>query len=241
MSHRRFLLIQIRDYDDHIRHREIEDFARATGVPAKSIMTHDLLAVPLTPDVLNDVECAFIGGSGKYSAVGEGDWVEPALRSLRCLHDFGTPTFASCWGHQAIARAMGGRVARVEEFAEVGTIPLTLTEAGRADPIFGQLPSPFPGQVGHEDTVVQLPAGTTLLASSDRCRVHAYRFDDAPMYCTQFHPELTRAALVQRIEAYPEYIERIEGIPLDEFKLLTRESPGANELLARFVAKFVGS
>ncbi len=235
MSHR-FLLIQIRDPDDEIRHHEIDCFATAAGTTPDCIVVHDLLREPIEATRLQSVDCAFIGGSGQYSATGSGPWLDRALESLRQLHASGLPTFASCWGHQAMARAMGGTVQRVAEFAEVGSISLNLTEAGRTDPVFAPLPSPFVGQVGHEDSVTQLPPHTTLLASSERCLVHAYRFEDAPIYCTQFHPELTAEGLIRRIDAYPEYIERVAGVPMAVFKQQTRESAEANKLLARFVS-----
>ena len=64
----------------------------------------------------------------------------------------------------------------------------------------------------------------------------AYRVDDAPIYCTQFHPELTRVDLHQRVEAYPQYIERITGQTPEEFIATLEETPGAEALLQRFVA-----
>lgn len=241
MTELAYLLIQIRDPEDNIRFHEITDFAAALSCSPESITVHDLLREPITPETVANFDCVLIGGSGKYSAAGEGEWLERSMTSLRCLHDSGIPTFASCWGHQAIARAMGGRVERVDEFAEVGTIDLQLTEAAASDPVFGGLSEPLPGQVGHEDTVTELPPNTTLLARSEKCPVHAYRFDDAPIYCTQFHPELTREGLIRRIDAYPEYIERISGMNMDEFKRSTSESPESNQLVARFVASFVSS
>ena len=93
----------------------------------------------------------------------------------------------------------------------------------------------FDAQVGHEDTVVELPPNTTLLAASERCPTHAYRFDDAPIYCTQFHPELERADLLMRLEAYPEYVESIVGVPMAEFRKQLAKTPDASGLITRFV------
>ena len=111
-----------------------------------------------------------------------------------------------------MARAMGGRCVNDLPNAEVGTIELRLTDVGRADPLFGQLPATFLGQAGHEDHVVALPTDAVLLASWGRVAEQAFRFADRPIYCTQFHPELDRAALIQRVQAYPEYVERSAGM-----------------------------
>ena len=51
-----------------------------------------------------------IGGSGAYSATGEGKWLDRTLDLLRDLVEASQPTFASCWGFQAMARALGGHV-----------------------------------------------------------------------------------------------------------------------------------
>jgi GMP synthase (glutamine-hydrolysing) len=140
-----------------------------------------------------------------------------------------------------MARAMGGRVIHDLPHAEIGTISLHLTEAGKQDPLFSQLPPTFSAQAGHEDHVVELPPDAILLASSGVIAEQAYRFAEKPIYCTQFHPELDRAALLERVRAYPEYIERIAGISYDEFAARSRETPQANSLLRRFVVQNFGA
>jgi GMP synthase (glutamine-hydrolysing) len=119
--------------------------------------------------------------------------------------------------------------------AEIGTHTLRLTGAGKEDPVFGPLGETFLGHMGHEDSVIELPPRSTLLASSDRVVNQAYRFDDAPIYCTQFHPELNCQDLLQRVRQYPRYIERIAGLPPERFAEMIRETPQTEALLKRFV------
>ena len=76
--------------------------------------------------------------------------------------------------------------------------------------------------------------------SSDRVAEQAYTFADIPLYATQFHPELNRAGLIERLEAYPKYVEQIAGIPLPQFEQQCREAPEANGLLKRFVEVVFG-
>jgi GMP synthase (glutamine-hydrolysing) len=117
----------------------------------------------------------------------------------------------------------------------VGTIELFLTEQGRADSLFGELPHVFLAQAGHEDHVVNLPPDAVLLASSPKVPQQAYRLAGKPIYCTQFHPELDRTALLERVRAYPEYLYRNFGISYDEFAAQCRETPECNSLLRQFV------
>lgn len=232
----RFLLLQVRDPDDPMREQEVACFVRALDVDPGQIAVFDLLRAAPTRGELDRFDMVLLGGSGRYSvARSEGEWIERTLDGLREIHRLAKPTFASCWGFQAMARAMGGRVVHDLERAEVGTHTLRLTEAGRADPLFGPLGESFRGQMGHEDRVAELPPGATLLASSSRVENQAYRFDGRPIYATQFHPELNREDLLGRVRTYPEYIHRIADVSIEKFEEFCEDTPEAEALLRRFL------
>lgn len=236
-----YTLLQVRNPSDPMRQHEVECFARVLSTTPRMISVLDLISGQPSARDFAKTDMFLFGGSGHYSAAGESEWLERTLDVLRDIHRLRKPTFGSCWGFQALARAMGGRVIHDPDRAEVGTHDLWLTEAGRHDPVFGPLGEAFSGQMGHEDCVVELPPGTTLLASSARVENQAYRFDDQPIYCTQFHPELSRHDLLARVATYPEYIERILGVPIDEFCKTLRETPETEVILNRFVAMVFGN
>jgi GMP synthase (glutamine-hydrolysing) len=241
MSGPRFTLFQARKPDDPMREHEIACFARALAVPEDRVAAVDLLAADLDRAILDATDAFLFGGSGDYSVVGEAPWLDHALEVVRTVHDCGKPTFASCWGFQVLARAMGGRVIHDASRAELGTYDLLVTEEGERDPVFGPLAPRFLAQVGHEDHVVELPPNTTLLASSELTPHQAYRFDDAPIYCTQFHPELRLADLRVRIAAYPRYLETLPGITRASLEESLAETPGSESLLTRFVELVMGA
>ncbi len=230
-----YLLLQVRNPDDPMRAHEVDCFARALAISRDRIRVHDLLGGRPSPADLSAVDVVLLGGSGHYSATSDEPWIEPALESLRNLHSLRKPTFASCWGFQAFARALGGRVVHDPSRAELGTLELRLTAAGGDDPVFSPLGVHFHAQAGHEDIVVELPPAATLLASSARVENQAYRFNDAPIYCTQFHPELRAADLLTRVRAYPEYVEQIVGVPYEQFARTVHETPAVVSVLTRFV------
>ncbi len=241
MSRRlRFLLLQIRNADDPIRVQERLCFAQALQCEVEQIDLFDLLSGVPSAQQLNRVDMVLLGGSGHYSAAGEGAWLDQAMESLREVYDLAKPTFASCWGFQAMARALGGQVVHDPERAELGTIEITCTEAGTDDPVFQTLGERFDAQAGHEDRVAELPPGAIRLALTDRVDNQAYRFADRPIYATQFHPELNRDDLIGRVRAYPEYVERIAGEPIERFIARCRETPQAASLLPRFVEHVFG-
>ena len=230
-----FLLLQVRNEDDPMRVQEVECFCKMLPCDAEQIRVHDLLQGEPSPGQWAAAQIVLLGGSGDYSAAGEGAWLERALDVLRQLHDRNKPTFASCWGFQAMARAMGGQVKHDLERAELGTHEAQLTDAGRNDVIFGELPERFLSHMGHEDHVVEFPPDAIHLAFSDRVEQQAFRFADRPIYCTQFHPELHRTAFLERVEAYPRYVAKIAQVSVEEFSRACRETPEANRLLPLFV------
>ena len=230
----RCLLLQVRDPDDAMGPHEVRAFRRILAPASASIEVFDLLERPLRRLDLEGFDLILMGGSGSHSATSTEPWLRMALDSLRLVHSLQVPAFASCWGHQAMAAAMGGRVVRDRSRAELGTHGLVLTEAGRRDPVFAPLGSPFKAQFGHEDVVEELPPRTTLLASGARVVHQAYRFDDAPIYCTQFHPELDADGIRSRAENYPRYLEDVLGITLDQLVADLEETPDVEQLILRF-------
>jgi len=234
MQNLRFLLLQIRDADDPIRLQEVGCFATAIGCQPEAIDAFDLLSGFPTEAQLQQVDAVLIGGSGDYSAAGESAWLEGTLVGLRRLVELRKPTFASCWGFQAIARALGGCCIHDPPHAELGTLDLQLTAAGRSDPLFGELQDPFLGIAGHEDHVVELPPNAILLASSQLVRHQAFKIADLPVYCTQFHPELDLQTFLDRVAAYPRYVERIAGITIEELAQRSCDTPQTRQLLPRF-------
>ena len=124
--------------------------------------------------------------------------------------------------------------------AEVGVLPLDLTEAGKRDPVFGPLGSGFPVVIGHEDIVDELPHGAVSLASSATIENEALMFSGKPIYATQFHPELFKEDLIARIAAYPPYLQLTGASSLEELRAITPETPGAASLVRRFVEEVLG-
>ena len=214
---KKFLLLQVRDPDDAMLTQEVDCFAASLKCDKSQISVFDLLGGRPTADHFSSFDVVLLGGSGDYSVAEGGDWLPPALQAMRELHDRGIPTFASCWGFQAMAAALGGEVITDMTRAELGAVQVFLTEDGKSDPLFGILGSSFLAPMGHQDCVVKLPPNAVRLAYSTKVENQAFKIRGKPIYGTQFHPELSRSALIQRLQAYPQYVEAITGEALDAF------------------------
>lgn len=241
MTEAQYLLMQVRNPGDPMAEHEVRSFARHLRCDPSRIRTWDLLGGGPGREELDASDIVLIGGSGDYSVVTGGDWLDAALDAMRLLHELDKPTFASCWGCQAMARALGGTVVTDRSRAEVGTHRLQLTEAGRADPITGPLGDTFLAQMGHQDRIESLPADGVLLASSELVEHQAWRFEGRRIYCTQFHPELNLELLLDRLRRYPKYVEETTGLDYETFvERMCVDSHDTDEMLPRFVDLVTG-
>tara|TARA_B100001758_G_C18202277_1_gene500467 strand:- start:37 stop:762 length:726 start_codon:yes stop_codon:yes gene_type:complete len=231
-----FLLIQARESNDPMIKNELECFKRILNSRFKKIQTIDITRDIITSRFIEKFDIILVGGSGNYSIAKGGFFMEQTLSVMQFLHEKSKPTFASCWGFQAMAKAMGGDVITDLKLAELGTIKLKLTKEGKKDPVFKYLSHNFFCQMGHEDIVIKQPKKSTILASSEKIKIEAFCFKNKPIYCTQFHPELRVQDLRFRMQTYPRYINKILGITTEKF-LETKcfEAKESENLLNQFI------
>lgn len=101
------------------------------------------------------------------------------------------PVLGICLGAQMIARAAGAAVTK-NPVPELGWGIVSLTEAGKGDPLFAGLPDILPVFQWHGDTFA-IPAGGALLATGGDCHNQALRHRNS--WGLQFHLEADRALL----------------------------------------------
>lgn len=209
----RLLLVQARSAPDMERQEQACFVERCRVPPEQFHLLNVARGDAPDPAVLSDVDALLIGGAGKYSAASDYAWTEGLLSLVRRAVDDGLPTFGSCWGHQIIARALGGRVIHDPNLSELGCRWVDLTETGQSDLLFQRFSARFQANMGHHDRVVELPPGAVELAKNEQPN-QAFRLSDAPVYGTQFHSELDAERERERILAYREYYQ--QALPDDE-------------------------
>nr|WP_234037439.1 type 1 glutamine amidotransferase [Leucobacter sp. L43] len=104
------------------------------------------------------------------------------------------PTLGICLGAQVIADVAGGEVRENFGPKERGSTVIRSTRAGRADAVLSAIGSAAPMIENHRDMITRLPAGATLLASSDAVEHQAFRIGEH-VRGVQFHPEASAANL----------------------------------------------
>ena len=130
---------------------------------------------------------------------------------LPAVHDLlarsageGVPTLGICLGAQLPAVACGGKVeVGAAAGRESGVIDVRWQPEAASDPLVADLVDPFPGPSMHADAVVELPPGSTWLASSTMYPYQAFRVGPAA-WGVQFHPEVSLATFHAWAGEHPE-------------------------------------
>lgn len=150
-----------------------------------------------------------IAMGGPMSAVDDDalTWLSDEKRLIAEAVEAGTPFWGVCLGVQLLAASLGARVYQGPA-PEVGILPVTLTEDGRNDPVFGSLPGELPTLQWHGDTF-DLPPGAVRLAGSPAYPNQAFRAHRA--YGVQFHLEVS-PDLAREWAEVPEYAESLERV-----------------------------
>jgi len=147
------------------------------------------------------------------------------------------PFLGACSGCGLLGSYLGTPISK--KYGEpVGGALVSVTDAGRNDPLLAGLPDQITVLCGHKEACDNVPTGATLLLSGEACPVQMFRVGDN-VYATQFHPEGDGEGFTVRIHAYKHhgYFPAEEADAL--IQAVTREdTPHAREILRRFVARY---
>ncbi len=239
-----FLLLASRA-EDVAAEDEYNLFVKASGLPADRLHRIRMEATPLPGDLNLDDYAGVLVGGGPFNSSTPPAAKSPVQRRVErelgglldeiVARDF--PFFGACYGVGTLGVHQGGIIDRT--YAEpVSAIRVTLTEAGRRDPITAGMPAGFDAFVGHQEACRVLPPNATLLATAPACPVQMFRVG-RNMYATQFHPELDVPGIITRVHVYREagYF-RPEEVPrlVAELRRAVITEPG--RLLVNFVARY---
>jgi GMP synthase (glutamine-hydrolysing) len=132
------------------------------------------------------------------------------------------PMLGICLGAQLIAKALGARVRR-NAVKEIGWYDLSVSAAGKADPLLGHLRENEKIFQWHGDTF-DVPAGGVHLASSPTCENQAFRYGTS-VYGFQFHLEVDQP-LIKRWLQVPVHLRELEKVRgVIDPAVIERETP----------------
>ncbi|MEM0946042.1 MAG: type 1 glutamine amidotransferase [Pseudomonadota bacterium] len=173
------------------------------------------------PDHVRDAEGWLISGS-RHGAYEDLDWLLPLEALIRDIYAAGVPIVGICFGHQIIAKALGGTVEKYSGGWAVGRH--TYDWDGEEVVL----------NAWHQDQITALPPGAEVVASSPFCDYAALTYGDG-IFSVQAHPEFDADATKLLLDI------RAPGVVPDDRIAAARadlDRPTDNARLAREIAAF---
>ncbi|MEO7032021.1 MAG: glutamine-hydrolyzing GMP synthase, partial [Herbaspirillum sp.] len=162
-------------------------------------------------------------------------------RVPQSVFEIGVPVLGICYGMQAMAQQLGGKVeiGKLREFgyAEVRARGHTELLAGISDFTTSEGHGMLKVWMSHGDKVEQIPTGFKLMASTENCPVAGMADDARHFYGVQFHPEVTHT--VQGEAILTRFVQQICGCSADwnmpdyiaEAVALIRQQVGTDDVI----------
>jgi GMP synthase-like glutamine amidotransferase len=184
-----------------------------------------------TPASLADADVWLATGS-RVSVYDDIDWIATALQLVHTAIAEEVPLVGICFGHQLIAQALGGRVARADIGWGLGAQVYDTVE--RLD-WFPEAAEQTVLIASHRDQVVEVPDGTTVWSRSGYCPIAGMRIGDRA-WSVQGHPEFTPPV----VETIYDFRRPVLGDDAVDLALSTLSRPLSNRALAAAVVRFAG-
>ncbi len=140
------------------------------------------------PEGVEAADAWLVTGS-RFGVYDEAPWIRPLEAFLRAAMAARVPIVGICFGHQLLAQAMGARVEKAAAGWGVG--PHDYEVVARPAWLTG-VADRFTLNAMHQDQVLTLPPGATLVARSAFCPLAVLAYDDRAI-SIQAHPEFDNA------------------------------------------------
>ena len=144
-----------------------------------------------TEQIMAKNPAAIILSGGPSSVYAEG---APAVSEG--LFEAGVPVLGICYGFQAMANALGGKVAKTG-LREYGATDATAVGGSRS--ILEGTPDQQNTWMSHGDSVQEAPPGFEVLATTAGAPVAAFANEEKRLYGVQWHPEVKHSAHGQSV------------------------------------------
>ena len=168
--------------------------------------------------------------TGSHSMVTqEESWSLEVEKWLPKLIKDEVPLLAICYGHQLLAKSLGGVSGYHENGMEIGSVDINLEEDAKDDEIFSKLQNSFKAHTIHSQTVIKLPKNATRLAFNNHDKNHAFRVGNCA-WGVQFHPEFDKNIM----NLYIKEIAKKKDLDVEKLSSFSENTNVATMILKEF-------
>ena len=186
-----------------------------------------------------DTVDGFIITGSKSSAYADKEWIRNLERLVQELHAKRKKMVGICFGHQVIARALGGTVEKSDKGWGVGVNVYNVSElpAQGDDEVRGGGSGVLKLVASHQDQVTVLPPGARTVVSNDHCENAGFIIGDHVL-TLQGHPEFS-AEYSEAIMAFRHDMIGAERVAQGRASLVTHQHEGPR--VARWMVDFLSA
>lgn len=167
--------------------REVEKFTTLLAPVTDALRLEDFkVADGVFPDGLEGFDGVMISGS-PASVNDDAAWIDRLKAMIREAVGSGVPVFGACFGHQAVASALGGTVGPNPQGWVLGR---ARTANHRPAPWMDNAPGLMTLHAAHNEQVLTLPEEARVLGGTETCPVGQMTIGER-VFTTQYHPEIT--------------------------------------------------
>jgi len=163
-------------------------------------------------------------------------WSEATIDWLKLVFKQNIPVLGVCYGHQLLAKALGGQVDWNPNGRQIGNINMQLKNDAKSDPLFSKLIKPNQTSIDyyatHMQSVTRLPEDINLLGTTNLDANHCFRYKHN-IWGLQFHPEFNSSIIREYIVARSDDIFN-EGLNPNKIINDIKENDNGIELLIHF-------
>jgi len=154
-------------------------------------------------------------------------WIAPLEQFIREAD--GAKMIGICFGHQVMAKALGGHVEKSEKGWGAGLHHYNVVRSEPWIDTAGVIAIP----ASHQDQVVVQPPNTNVVAASDFTPFAALAWSDRPAISFQFHPEFSPAFAKALIE------KRYDAVPNPDAAIASLDAPNDSARVGQWIRNFL--
>jgi len=172
------------DFDDWIIH--------FLGRTNKNIKVISILKNQKLPRLKSALGFIITGSHAMVSQ--EHQWSVKLEKYIQKISRKDIPLLGICYGHQLIAKALGGKSGFNKKGKEIGKVKVSIAKTALNDPLFQNFPKKFNAFETHYQSVLKLPKDAVILASNFKDKHQAVKYSQK-IWGVQFHPEFNKLVM----------------------------------------------